>query len=74
MKSRVKSILDRRTDPRIVELETKVKALEQDVTELRRHYLRMAELTDVVQELLIPMASRDEEAIAAAIAKFNASL
>lgn len=59
---------------RVDELEEKVRELEQDVIQLRRHNLRLAELTDVVQELLVPLASRDEERVAAAIEKFTKSL
>jgi len=49
----------------------RVESLEADIVELRRHNLRLAELTDVVQELLVPMASRDQARIDAAIEKFN---
>lgn len=55
-------------------LEQRVADLEADVAELRRHNLRLAELTDLVQELLVPMASRDEERIATALERFNESL
>lgn len=55
-------------------LEERVAALEEDMTQLRRHNLRLAEIVDVVQELLIPMASRDESEIQAAIARFRESL
>jgi hypothetical protein len=48
--------------------------LEQVVSELRRHNLRVAELVDVVQELLVPMASRDEQRIQDAIAKSGKSI
>ncbi|MEP9383883.1 DUF6752 domain-containing protein [Nocardioides cheoyonin] len=63
-----------RVQARVDELEEKVRELEQDVIQLRRHNLRLAELTDVVQELLVPLASRDEERVAAAIEKFTKSL
>lgn len=56
------------------ELVRRVQRLEADVAELRRHNLRLAELVDVVQELLVPLASRDDEQAAAAIEKFNRSL
>lgn len=56
------------------ELEERVAGLESEIAELRRHHLRLAELADVVQELLIPMASRDETRIAEAIEKFQQSL
>lgn len=55
-------------------LEKRVEDLEADMTQLRRHNLRLAEMADVVQELLIPMASRDEAAVQDAIARFRDSL
>ena len=44
------------------------------MAEMRRHHVRLAELADVVQELLVPMASRDEAAIQKAIERFQESL
>lgn len=58
----------------IARLEQRVADLEADVTELRRHNLRLAELADVLQELLVPLASRDDEAIRAAVERFGKSL
>lgn len=58
----------------VAALEQRIADLEADVAELRRHNLRLAEITDIVQELLVPMASRDEARIAAAIERFNESL
>jgi hypothetical protein len=55
-------------------LEDRVAELEADMTEMRRHNVRLAEIADVVQELLVPMASRDEEAIQKAIERFQESL
>ncbi|WP_408898724.1 DUF6752 domain-containing protein [Nocardioides sp. R1-1] len=52
----------------------RIEALEREVVELQRHYVRMAELVDVVQELLIPVAQRDEARIAEAIEAFDKSL
>lgn len=52
----------------------RIEALEAEVVELQRHYVRMAELVDVVQELLIPVAQRDEARIAEAIEAFDKSL
>ena len=48
--------------------------LENDVAELREQNLRLAEMADVIQELLVPMASRDQDRIDAAIEKFTAGL
>ena len=56
------------------DLEQRVADIEEVITELRRHHLRVAELVDVVQELLIPMASQDQERIQEAIAKFGKSI
>ena len=58
----------------VEDLEQRVADLELAVTELRRHNLRLAELADVVQELLVPMASRDEERIREAIDTFAESI
>jgi len=55
-------------------LEERVADLEADVAEMRRHNVRLAELADVVQELLVPMASRDETKIQEAIERFQESL
>jgi hypothetical protein len=55
-------------------LEQRVADLEADVAEMRQHNLRLAEIADVVQELLVPMASRDEEAVRRTIERFQESL
>ncbi len=55
-------------------LEARVTDLEADLAEVRRHNVRLAEIVDVVQELLVPMASRDEAAIQEAIERFQESL
>jgi hypothetical protein len=59
---------------RVAALEERVADLEADLTELRRHQLRLAELVDVVQELLVPVASRDEAAVHEVIERFQESL
>lgn len=56
------------------QLEQRVADLEADVSEMRQHNLRLAEIADVVQELLIPLASRDEAKVQEAIERFNKSL
>ena len=58
----------------VAQLEQRVADLEADMSEMRRHNLRLAEIADVVQELLIPMASRDEVKVQEAIERFNKSL
>jgi hypothetical protein len=58
----------------VAELEQRVADLEADMSEVRRHNLRLAEISDVVQELLIPLASRDEAKVQETIERFNKSL
>jgi len=58
----------------VAELEQRVADLEADMREVRQHNLRLAEISDVIQELLIPLASRDEAKVQEAIERFNKSL
>jgi hypothetical protein len=58
----------------LAELVGRIKELEDDVAELRAQNLRLAELADVLQELVVPLASRDQERIDEAIARFNKGL
>jgi hypothetical protein len=53
---------------------TRIEQLEDEVQENRNLNLRLAELIDVVQELLVPVATQDRERIEAALAKFERSL
>jgi cytochrome c553 len=48
------------TQVEIERLRERVAALEDAVSECRRHHHRTAELTDLVQALLVPLATRDE--------------
>ena len=45
--------------------------LEQEVQETQRLHQRVAELTDIVAEILVPAADRDDERIRAVLAKYN---
>lgn len=56
------------------DLLARIEQLEDEVQENRNLNLRLAELLDVVQELLVPVASQDRERIEAALAKFERSL
>ena len=56
------------------ELLARIDDLEAAVEENRNLNLRVAELVDLVQELLIPVASQDEDKIQAALAEFQRSL
>jgi flagellar biosynthesis/type III secretory pathway chaperone len=51
-------------------LRDRVAALEEEVQECRQLNLRLAELTDVVQELLLPVAQRDEQRVAEVVEKY----
>lgn len=53
------------------QLPGRLKQLEQDVHEARRLHQRVAELTDVVAEILVPAADRDDERLRAVLAKYN---
>ena len=55
-------------------LRDRVTALEAEVQECRQLNLRLAELTDVVQELLLPVAQRDEARISAVLDKYAEGL
>jgi hypothetical protein len=55
-------------------LEERVADLEADIAEMRQHQLRLAELADVVQELLVPLAQRDDAAVEAAVERFRKTL
>jgi hypothetical protein len=55
-------------------LRARVVALEAEVQENRQLHRRLAELTDVVSELLLPVADRDEERVAEALAHYRSRL
>ena len=55
-------------------LRERVDELEEEVQECRQLNLRLAELTDVVQELLLPIAQRDETKIAEIMERYPKGL
>ncbi|MGC5258245.1 DUF6752 domain-containing protein [Gordonia sp. DT218] len=55
------------------ELPDRIKQLELEVQETQRLHQRVAELTDVVAEVLIPAADRDDDRIREVLAKYNAT-
>lgn len=57
-----------------VDLRWRVRALEAEVQECRQLNLRLAELTDLVTELLLPAVQRDEERLAELLARYHESL
>ncbi|WP_188780951.1 DUF6752 domain-containing protein [Marmoricola endophyticus] len=64
----------RRVLRRESDLAARVAELEREVQELRRTNLRLAELTDVVEELLVPVASQDRAKIEAALERYPRSI
>lgn len=52
------------SDDRVAELERRVDELAVEVQECRQLNLRLAEITDVVQELLLPVSLQDEQRVA----------
>ena len=53
------------------DLAQRVAALEEAVQENRALNVRLAELTDVVTELLLPVAARDEQKLEALLEKYR---
>jgi uncharacterized protein DUF6752 len=58
----------------IVALRQRLAELEKEMQESRRLNRRLAELTDVVQELLVPLALRDEEKVQAYLDRYSSAL
>lgn len=59
---------------RLDALQRRLEDLEAEVQEGRQLNIRLAELTDLVEQLLLPMAARDEERIAAAVEKYSRTI
>lgn len=55
-------------------LRKRIVALEREVQENRELNRRVAELTDVVTELLIPISDRDTDKVSAVLDKYRAEL
>ncbi len=55
-------------------LRQRLEALEEEVQECRQMNLRLAELTDLVTELLLPAAERDEARIAEVLRRYHESV
>ncbi|WP_342664832.1 DUF6752 domain-containing protein [Jongsikchunia kroppenstedtii] len=53
------------------QLPQRFKQLEADVQQNRRLQQRVAELTDVVAEVLVPAADRDDDRIRSVLARYN---
>jgi hypothetical protein len=59
---------------RLEALQHRLDALEAEVQECRQLNIRLAEVTDLVEQLLLPIAAQDQEKIAAAVEKYNRTI
>jgi hypothetical protein len=55
-------------------LERQLRSLEAEVQECRQLNIRLAEVTDLVEQLLLPMVAQDQEKIAAAVEKYSRTI
>lgn len=55
-------------------LRRRVAELESEIQETRRLHRRVAEITDVVEEVLIPAANRDDQRLREALEKYSQTL
>ena len=55
-------------------IDERLSALEAEVQECRQLNLRLAELVDVVAELLLPVADRDEARVAEVLQRYRESV
>jgi len=62
------------TTRKIRNLRRRVDELELEVQESRRLNRRVAELLDLVEELLLPVAQRDEEKIEEYVKRYSSSI
>lgn len=59
---------------RLDNLAKRLDNLEAEVQECRQLNIRLAELTDLVEQLLLPVAARDEQKIAEAVERYTRTL
>ena len=59
---------------RLDDLQRRLEDLEAEVQECRQLNIRLAEVTDLVEQLLLPLAARDEDKIAAAVEKYSRTI
>ena len=58
----------------VVGLRDRLAELEEEIQECRQVNLRLAELCDVMMELLLPVADRDEDEVQAILARYRADV
>lgn len=73
-RSLLNAVKGRIASPSLSELRRRVDELEVEVQECRAVNLRVAELTDVVTELLVPLAQGDDEKVQALLERYHGSL
>jgi transposase-like protein len=59
---------------RLDQLQRRLEDLEAEVQECRQLNVRLAEVTDLVEQLLLPAAAQDQGQLAAAVEKYTRSL
>ena len=59
---------------RLDDLQQRLNDLEAEVQECRQLNIRLAEVVDLVEQLLLPIAAQDQEKIAAAVEKYNRTI
>ena len=59
---------------RLEELQRSIEELSAEVQECRQLNIRLAEVTDLVEQLLLPMVAQDREKIAAAVEKYTRTI
>jgi Domain of unknown function (DUF6752) len=60
--------------PATHDLRKRVAELEAEVQECRQLNLRLAELTDIVTDLLVPLARGDQDGVREVLAKYQGSI
>lgn len=77
IRTRGRSVADRAgvaSTRQVEELRERVAVLEDEVQECRQLNLRLAELTDVVAELLLPVAQQDQAKVAEVLERYSKGL
>jgi hypothetical protein len=69
-----RAVGEKLADVSVLDLRHRVNRLEQEVQECRALNLRLAELTDLVTELLLPVAQRDEAKVNELVERYQRSL
>jgi hypothetical protein len=73
LRSNLRAWREERSGERIP-VRARLRALEEEVQELRQLNRRIAELTDVVAELLIPIQDRDEAKVAEVLERYRSRI